>query len=142
MTDRIARAVTPHAPAIDPVPFYSARLVARLPRGRTIADTPQTMFYAGGDPRWVDITGGDVRWKIDGERYDYVLLNDYGHGQEPYYVITAALRRQLASHGYVQIGPAAWAHVRTLIADLGGYHDPNMPAWAPRPPWMSPLTPR
>jgi len=91
------------------------------------------MFYAGGDPRWIDYTGGDVRWKIDGERYDYVVLNDYGHGQEPYYAIDDALRMELAAHGYVQIGPAVWAQVRTEIADLGGYHDPNVPPGSPRP---------
>lgn len=129
--DRLARAAMTHAPAIDPVPFYSARLVAALPPGRTIVDTPQTMFYAGGDPRWIDYTGGDVRWKIDGEWYDYIVLNDYGHGQEPYYVIDNALRAELARHGYVQIGPALWAHVRTRIADLGGYRDPNVPPGAP-----------
>jgi len=138
MGDRIARVTMLHAPAIDPQPFYSARLVATLPRGRTIVDTPQTMFYAGGDPRWIDYTGGDVRWKIDGEQYDYVVLNDYGHGQEPYYVIDTVLRTELAAHGYVQIGPAVWAHVRTQIADLGGYRDPNVPDWAPRPAWVSP----
>lgn len=138
MGDRIARATMPHAPAIDPAPFYSARIAARLPEGRTIVDTPQTMFYAGGDPRWIDYTGGDVRWKIDGEHYDYIVMNDYGHGQEPYYVIDDATRADLAAHGYVQIGPAVWAHVRTRIADLGGYRDPNVPDWAPRPAWPSP----
>jgi hypothetical protein len=129
--DRLARASMAHVPAIDPVPFYSARLVAALPPGRTIVDTPQTMFYAGGDPHWIDYTGGDVRWKIDGERYDYVVLNDYGDGQEPYYVIDQALRDEFAKHGYVQIGPALWAHIRTRIADLGGYTDPNIPPGAP-----------
>jgi 4-amino-4-deoxy-L-arabinose transferase-like glycosyltransferase len=131
MTDRIARASMAHVPPIDPSPFYSARIVAALPRGRTIADTPQTMFYAGGDPAWIEITGGDVRWKIDAETFDYVVLNDYGHGQEPYYPITAALRAEFALHHYVQIAPAAWAHVRTQIADLGGYRDPATPYWSP-----------
>jgi hypothetical protein len=120
-----------HVPPIDPSPFYSAKLVAALPRGRTIVDTPQTMFYAGGDPAWIEITGGDVRWKIDAEAFDYVILNDYGHGQEPYYAIDTALREQLARHHYIQIAPAAWAHVRTRIADLGGYRDPAIPYWAP-----------
>jgi uncharacterized membrane protein len=138
MTDRIARASMPHVAPIDPSPFYSARIVAALPRGRTIADTPQTMFYAGGDPAWIDITGGDVRWKIDPELYDYVILNDYGHGQEPYYAIDDALRRQLARHRYVQIAPGAWAHVRTRVADLGGYGDPSTPFWAPAPAWRRP----
>jgi len=137
MMDRVARATMAHAPAIDPVPFYSARIVAALPPGPTIVDTPQTMFYAGGDPRWIDYTGGDVRWKIDGERYDYVVLNDYGHGQEPYYAIDDALRAELAAHGYVQIGPAVWAQARTEIADLGGYYDPNVPRGSPRP-WAAP----
>jgi len=137
-TDRIARATTPHAAPIDPAPFYSARLVSRLPPGRTIVDTPQTMFYAGGDPHWIDYTGGDVRWKIDGEQYDYIVLNDYGHGQEPYYAIDEALRADLAAHGYVQIGPALWAQGRTRIADLGGYRDLNVPSWAPRPAWVAP----
>jgi len=131
MTDRIARASMAHVPPIDPSPFYSAKIVAALPRGRTIADTPQTMFYAGGDPAWIDITGGDVRWKIDAEEFDYVILNDYGHGQEPYYVIDATLRAQLARHHYVQIAPTAWAHVRTRIADLGGYRDSGVPYWSP-----------
>ena len=131
MTDRIARASMAHVPPIDPAPFYSAKIVAALPRGRTIADTPQTMFYAGGDPAWIEITGGDVRWKIDAEAFDYVILNDYGHGQEPYYAIDAALREQFARHHYVQIAPTAWAHVRTRIADLGGYRDPAIPYWAP-----------
>jgi hypothetical protein len=135
MTDRIARATMAHAAPIDPTPFYSARLVARLPRGLTVVDTPQTMFYAGGDPAWIRITGGDVRWKIDGETFDYVVLNDYGHGQEPYYPIDAALRARLADHGYVQAGPAVWAHERTRIADLGGYREPGVPYWAPWPPW-------
>ena len=129
--DRLARAAMPHSAAIDPVAFYSARLVAALPPGRAIVDTPQTMFYAGGDPRWIDYTGGDVRWKIDGELYDYIVLNDYGHGQEPYYAIDGALRAELARHGYVQIAPALWAHVRTRIADLGGYRSPNVPPGAP-----------
>ncbi len=138
MTDRIARASMTHAAPIDPSPFYSAKIVAALPPGRTIADTPQTMFYAGGDPAWIDITGGDVRWKIDPETYDYVVLNDYGHGQEPYYPIDAALREQFARHRYVQIAPGAWAHVRTRIANLGGYRDPDAPLWSPAPAWLRP----
>jgi 4-amino-4-deoxy-L-arabinose transferase-like glycosyltransferase len=138
MTDRIARASMAHVPPIDPSPFYSAKIVAALPPGRTIADTPQTMFYAGGDPAWIDITGGDVRWKIDAELYDYVVLNDYDHGQEPYYAIDTALRDQLARHHYVQIAPGAWAHVRTRIADLGGYGDPATPFWSPARAWLRP----
>ena len=138
MTDRIARASMAHVPPIDPSPFYSAKIVAALPPGPTIADTPQTMFYAGGDPAWIDITGGDVRWKIDPEIYDYVILNDYGHGQEPYYAIDAALRDQFARHHYVQIAPGAWAHVRTRVADLGGYADPGTPYWSPAPAWLRP----
>lgn len=138
MTDRIARASMVHAAPIDPSPFYSAKIVAALPPGPTVADTPQTMFYAGGDPAWIDITGGDVRWKIDPEIYDYVVLNDYGHGQEPYYAIDAALREQFARHHYVQIAPGAWAHVRTTIANLGGYTDPAAPFWAPAPAWRRP----
>lgn len=138
MTDRMARASMAHVPPIDPSPFHSARIVAALPPGRTIADTPQTMFYAGGDPAWIDITGGDVRWKIDPETYDYVVLNDYDHGQEPYYAIDAALRDQFARHHYVQIAPGAWAHVRTRVADLGGYGDPATPFWAPAQSWLRP----
>ncbi len=131
MTDRIARATMAHPAPIDPSPFYSAKIIAALPFGRAIADTPQTMFYAGGDPAWIDVTGGDVRWKIDDERYEYIILNDYGHGQEPYYAIDDALRSRLARHHYVQIAPAAWAHIRTAIAGLGGYRDPATPDWAP-----------
>jgi hypothetical protein len=131
MTDRIARASMAHVPPIDPSPFYSAKVVAVLPPGRTVADTPQTMFYAGGDPAWIEITGGDVRWKIDGETFDYIILNDYGHGQEPYYAIDSSLRDQLAAHHYVQIAPTAWAHMRTRIADIGGYRDPAIPYWSP-----------
>ncbi|HLY21456.1 MAG TPA: glycosyltransferase family 39 protein [bacterium] len=138
MTDRIARASMAHVPPIDPSPFYSARIVGALPRGPTIADTPQTMFYAGGDPAWIEITGGDVRWKIDDERFDYIVLNDYGHGQEPYYAIDTALRDELARHHYVQIAPAAWAHVRTRIADLGGYRDETVPFWSPGAAWRRP----
>jgi hypothetical protein len=138
MTDRIARASMAHVPPIDPSPFYSAKIIAALPRGRTIADTPQTMFYAGGNPEWIDITGGDVRWKIDPEIYDYIILNDYGHGQEPYYAITPALREEFAAHHYVQIAPGAWAHVRTTVADLGGYRDPATPPWCPSRPWLRP----
>jgi len=110
-TDRLARAMTPHAPPLDPVPFYSARVVARLPRGRTVVDAPQTMFYAGGDPAWVSIVGGDadVRQAIDGEAFDYIVLNDYWHAQGPYYAVDAALRERLARHHYHQIAPAAWA---------------------------------
>ncbi len=133
MTDRIARATTPHAASIDPSPFYSAKTVAALPRGRTIADTPQTMFYGGGDPAWIEITGGDVRWKIDGEEFDYIILNDYGHGQEPYYVIDDALRAQLARHHYIQIAPAAWAHERTVVGNLNGRPRLNVPYWSPEP---------
>jgi 4-amino-4-deoxy-L-arabinose transferase-like glycosyltransferase len=131
MTDRIARASMAHVPPIDPSPFYSAKIVAALPRGRTVADTPQTMFYAGGDPAWIDITGGDVRWKINAEEFDYVIINDYGHGQEPYYAIEPALRAQFADHHYVQVAPGAWAHMRTRIADLGGYREPSIPYWSP-----------
>ena len=127
-----------HVPPIDPSPFYSAKIVAALPPGRTIADTPQTMFYAGGDPAWIDITGGDVRWKIDAELYDYVVLNDYDHGQEPYYAIDTALRDQFARHHYVQIAPGAWAHVGTRVADLGGYADPATPFWSPAQAWLRP----
>ena len=110
-TDRLARAMTPHAPPLDPVPFYSARVVARLPRGRTVVDAPQTMFYAGGDPAWVSIVGGDadVRQAIDGEAFDYIVLNDYWHAQGPYYAVDAALRERLGRHHYHQIAPAAWA---------------------------------
>ena len=110
-TDRLARAMMPHAPPLDPVPFYSARIVARMPRGRTVVDAPQTMFYAGGDPAWVSIVGGDadVRAAIDGEAFDYILLNDYWHAAGPYYAVDAALRERLARHHYHQIAPAAWA---------------------------------
>ncbi len=133
MTDRIARATMPHAAPIDPSPFYSAKIIAALPPGRTVVDTPQTMFYAGGDSAWFFVTGGDVRWKIDGEDFDYVVLNDYAHGQEPYYAIDKPLRAELARHRYVQIAPAAWAHARTAIADLGGYREPSVPDWSPAP---------
>jgi len=135
MTDRIARATVAHAPPIDPVPFYSARIVAALPPGLTVVDTPQTMFYAGGDPAWITITGGNVRWKIDDEHFDYIVLNDYGHGQEPYYEIDGVLRQRLAEHLYVQIGPAVWAHARTTVAGLAGRSFPNIPYWSPAPAW-------
>jgi hypothetical protein len=134
-TDRIARATMAHAAPIDPSPFYSAKIVAALPRGRTIVDTPQTMFYAGGDPAWIEVTGGDVRWKIDGERFDYIILNDYGHGQEPYYSIDDTLRAELAGHHYIQIAPAAWAHARTRVADLAGVRDPSTPFGTPARSW-------
>ncbi len=135
MTDRIARATIAHAAPIDPAPFYSARIVAAVPPGPTIVDTPQTMFYAGGDPRWIEVTGGDVRWKIDGEQFDYIVLNDYGHGQEPYYAIDGKLRDELAAHHYIQIAPAAWAHARTEVADLAGVREPGAPDWSPGPAW-------
>lgn len=111
-TDRLARTMIAHAPPLDPAPFYSAKVVARLPRKRTVVDAPQTMFYAGGDPEWISIVGGngDVREAIDGERFDYILLNDYWHQQAPYYVLDEGLRARLARHHYVQIAPAAWAH--------------------------------
>ena len=115
-TDRLARAMTSHPAPLDPVPFYSARFVARLPRGRTVVDAPQTMFYAGGDPAWISIVGGDgdVRRAIDGEAFDYILLNDYWHSQPPYYPVDQALRERLARHRYVQIAPAAWARARMV----------------------------
>ncbi|HKV45943.1 MAG TPA: glycosyltransferase family 39 protein [bacterium] len=111
-TDRVSRMMTAHPAPLDPVPFYSAKVVARLPRGRTVVDAPQTMFYAGGDPAWVTLVGGDgdVRRAIDRETFDYILLNDYWHSQPPYYPIDDALRARLARHRYVQIAPAAWAH--------------------------------
>lgn len=111
-TDRLARTLNAHQAPLDPAPFYSAKAVARLPRKRTVVDSPQTMFYAGGDPAWVSIVGGygDVRLAIDGERFDYILLNDYWHQQEPYYPLDGALRARLAQHHYVQIAPAAWAY--------------------------------
>jgi 4-amino-4-deoxy-L-arabinose transferase-like glycosyltransferase len=110
-TDRLARSMTAHPPPLDPSPFYSAKIVARLPRKRTVVDAPQTMFYAGGDPEWISIVGGDgdVREAIDAERFDYILLNDYWHQQPPYYVVDEALRARLGRHHYVQIAPAAWA---------------------------------
>lgn len=114
-TDRLARTMNAHAAPLDPEPFYSAKVVARLPRRRTVVDAPQTMFYAGGDPAWVSIVGGngDVREAIDGERFDYILLNDYWHQQEPYYDVDGALRARLTRHHYVQIAPAAWAYAGT-----------------------------
>jgi len=131
MTDRIARATTAHAAPIDPTPFYSARIVAALPPGPTVVDTPQTMFYAGGDSRWFYVTGGDVRWKIDEETYDYIILNDYGHGQEPYYAIDKTLRDELAIHQYIQIAPTAWAHARTDVADLADLREAGAGYWSP-----------
>lgn len=114
-TDRLARTLSGHPAPLDPAPFYSAKAVARLPRKRTVVDAPQTMFYAGGDPEWISIVGGhgDVREAIDGERFDYILLNDYWHQQEPYYSLDDALRARLARHRYVQIAPAAWAYTGT-----------------------------
>lgn len=114
-TDRLARTMSAHPAPLDPEPFYSAKAVARLPRKRTVVDAPQTMFYAGGDPAWVSIVGGhgDVREAIDGERFDYILLNDYWHQQAPYYSLDDALRARLARHHYVQIAPAAWAYTGT-----------------------------
>jgi len=111
-TDRLARMMVAHPPPLDPSPFYSAKVVAHLPKKRTVVDAPQTMFYAGGDPAWISIVGGlgDVREAIDGERFDYILLNDYWHQQEPYYAVDAALRERLTRHHYTQIAPAAWAH--------------------------------
>jgi 4-amino-4-deoxy-L-arabinose transferase-like glycosyltransferase len=111
-TDRLARTMTPHAAPLDPSPFYSARVVARLPKRRTVVDAPQTMFYAGGDPAWVEIVGGDgdVRRAIDGERYAYIVLNDFWHQQPPYYPLDGALRDRLARHHYVQVAPGAFAH--------------------------------
>lgn len=111
-TDRLARTMSAHPAPLDPEPFYSAKVVARLPRKRTVVDAPQTMFYAGGDPAWVSIVGGhgDVREAIDGERFDYILLNDYWHQQAPYYPLDDALRARLTQHHYVQIAPAAWAY--------------------------------
>lgn len=110
-TDRLARMTAAHPPPLDPSPFYSAKVVAHFPKGRTVVDAPQTMFYAGGDPAWISIVGGlgDVREAIDGERFDYILLNDYWHQQEPYYLVDAVLRERLARHHYTQIAPAAWA---------------------------------
>jgi 4-amino-4-deoxy-L-arabinose transferase-like glycosyltransferase len=112
-TDRLARTMIAHPPPLDPAPFYSAKVVARLPRKRTVVDAPQTMFYAGGDPAWISIVGGhgDVREAIDGEAYDYILLNDYWHAQAPYYPLDDTLRARLLRHHYVQIAPAAWARV-------------------------------
>jgi hypothetical protein len=112
-TDRLARTMIAHPPPLDPAPFYSAKVVAHLPRKRTVVDAPQTMFYAGGDPEWISIVGGngDVRDAIDGEKFDYILLNDYWHQQAPYYAVDEALRARLARHHYVQIAPAAWSHV-------------------------------
>jgi hypothetical protein len=111
-TDRVSRAMSAHPAPLDPAPFYSAKVVARLPRGHTVVDAPQTMFYAGGDPAWVTLIGGDgdVRRAIDRETFDYILLNDYWHSQPPYYAVDDALRSRLARHRYVQIAPAAWAH--------------------------------
>jgi 4-amino-4-deoxy-L-arabinose transferase-like glycosyltransferase len=120
--DRVARATMAHAPAIDPRPFDSAKIVANLPAGLTAVDWPQTMFYAGGDPAWAVIVG-DGRDVIDDEIFDYIVLNDYGHGIGPDYVVDDALRDRFARHHYIQIAPAAWAHERTMIADLGGYSD-------------------
>jgi 4-amino-4-deoxy-L-arabinose transferase-like glycosyltransferase len=124
--DRIARATMAHAPAIDPRPFDSAKIVGSLPVGLTAVDWPQTMFYAGGDPKWAVIVG-DSRDAIDDEAFDYIVLNDYGHGLGPDYPIDGALRYRFARHHYVQIAPAAWAHARTMIADLGGYRDHRRP---------------
>ncbi len=112
-TDRIARATIAHAPIIDPVPFFSARIVADLPRGRTVVDAPQTMFYAGGDPSWVQ-TAWDVRPSIDSEQFDYIVLNDFSHGMVPTYAVDESLRALLARHHYIQIAPAAWAHEWTF----------------------------
>jgi hypothetical protein len=95
------------------------------------------MFYDGGDPAWV-IIGGDVREEIDSEQFDYILLNDYGHGEEPYYVIDDVLRTQLARHHYIQIAPDAWAHERTAAADLDGRPRPGVPYWSPAPAWRLP----
>jgi hypothetical protein len=134
MTDRIAQATIPHPPSIDPVPFSSAKLVARLPRGRTAVDWPQTMFYAGGDPAWVAMVG-DSRLAIDGEQFDYIVLNDWSHDEGPYYAVDGPLRERLARHHYVQIAPGAWAHERTAIANLDGRPRPAVPYWSPAPAW-------
>ncbi len=136
MTDRIGREMTPHAPPIDPVPFYSAKVVGNLPRGRTIVHWPQTMFYAGGDPAW--IIPADGRWVIEGEQFDYIVFNDYSQGLGELYPIDEALRARLWRHRYIQIAPLAWAHERTAVADLDGVPIPGVPYWSPAPAWRLP----
>ena len=133
MTDRLALETTPHPPPIDPAPFYSAKVVGDLPRGRTIVHWPQTMFYAGGDPAY--ITTADGRWVIDGESFDYIVFNDYSQGLGELYPIDGPLRARLARHHYIQIAPLAWAHERTAVADLDGAHPPGIPYWSPAPAW-------
>ena len=136
MTDRIALETTPHPPPIDPVPFYSAKVVGDLPRGRTIVHWPQTMFYAGGDPAW--ITTADGRWVIDSERFDYIVFNDYSQGLGELYPIDGTLRARLSDHDYIQIAPLAWAHERTAVADLDGVLPSGIPYWSPAHAWQSP----
>ncbi len=136
MTDRIALESTLHPPPIDPVPFYSAKVVGDLPRGRTIVHWPQTMFYAGGDPAW--IVTADGRWVIESERFDYIVFNDYSQGLGELYPVDGPLRARLTDHHYIQIAPLAWAHERTAVADLDGIPFPGVPYWSPAPAWRLP----
>jgi 4-amino-4-deoxy-L-arabinose transferase-like glycosyltransferase len=84
-------------------PFYSAKLVAEVNTGGelVVADLPMTMFYLGGDPKYIRLaytTQGLIN-AVKENKYTYLVT---------YYAGNRTLRETLESYNYTQIAPRAW----------------------------------
>jgi len=88
----------------EPVPFYSARLVAEqnTEHKPVMVAWPSTMYYAGADPAFVSafhFQDDKIESSIAEGRYEYVAL---------YYPLTKELADLLDGSGYEKIAPRAW----------------------------------
>ncbi|MFH1259798.1 MAG: glycosyltransferase family 39 protein [Elusimicrobiota bacterium] len=92
----------------EPSSFYSAKYAAKVRAGEEtiLVDYPPTMFYAGGDPKFVKCVYGPTEEFIKEKKYDYIVLN-YFYGYDPDRVIT-----DLKNNNYRQVAPLAWKLVR------------------------------
>jgi len=82
----------------------SAALVAKANTGKqpTLADTPQAMYYAGGDPAYIDwfLFRCPIEECIAGRNYTYVVLSSYCSDEK--------LLGTLVLSNYTQIAQCAW----------------------------------
>lgn len=92
----------------EPSPFYSAKYAAKVRTGEetVLVDYPPTMFYAGGDPKFIKCVHGHTEEFIKEKKYDYIILN-YFFGYDP-----ARVTNDLKNNNYRQVAPLAWKLVR------------------------------
>ncbi|MBI2058843.1 MAG: glycosyltransferase family 39 protein [Nitrospirae bacterium] len=92
----------------ETVPFFSAKEVRRinLDGGRVLVDYPQTAFYAGGDPAYIQCAHGDVRSGVDGS-HPYVIANYFGK-----FYTAEEFDAFMTERGYAKILPLAYSNMR------------------------------